>query len=74
MTRKRQGLRAQDRNWNYATRQIAKAARDERLENAKAALRLCLLEIQQFHHKAYPECTGGCPAHEAMDAATKVLS
>lgn len=37
------------------------------------ALRLCVKEIEQFHATAYPGCTGGCPAHEAMDAANKIL-
>lgn len=37
------------------------------------ALRLCLAEIEQFHSRAYPDCAGGCPAHEAMAAAKKVL-
>ena len=47
---------------------------DRRLDNIQAALRLCLAEIEQFHHTAYPDCTGGCPAHEAMHAARSVLS
>lgn len=38
------------------------------------ALRLCLQEIEQFHSLAYPECTGGCPAHEAMKAAREALN
>lgn len=41
--------------------------------NLKNALRLCLAEIEQFHATAYPSCDGGCPAHEAMDAARKAL-
>jgi hypothetical protein len=47
---------------------------DAGLVSAKAALRLCLAEIEQFHRTAYPDCTGGCPAHEAMDTARRVLS
>lgn len=39
----------------------------------QAALRLCLTEIEQFHSTAYPGCTGGCPAHEAMNAAKAAL-
>ena len=42
--------------------------------NWKTALRLCLKEIEQFHSTAHPKCEGGCPAHEAMDAAKKALS
>lgn len=38
------------------------------------ALRLCLKEIEQFHSTAYPDCKGGCPGHEAMDAARAALA
>ncbi len=74
MSRKRQGLRAQDRTFNHITRTMAREANESRLKTACAALQLCLTEIEQFHSRAYPECTGGCPAHEAMDAAKKALS
>lgn len=71
--RRRRGLRAQQATYNHLSREIAKQARDSRLERAHAALRLCLLEIEQFHSRAYPDCDGGCPAHEAMAAARSVL-
>ena len=38
------------------------------------ALRLCHEEIRQFHSLAYPDCDGGCPAHQAMAAASAVLN
>ena len=40
---------------------------------AADALRLCIAEIEAFHHLAYPDCTGGCPAHEALAAARKAV-
>ena len=39
----------------------------------KASL-LAYTEIYQFHHTAYPDCKGGCPAHEALDELEKALA
>ena len=71
MSRKRLGWRAAERTYNYLTRELAKKARDSWLDECKAALRLCYEEVRQFHSYAYPECSGGCPAHEAMAAAER---
>lgn len=71
--RKRQSVDVQNRNYKRITGEIKQAAKAERIESLAVALRLCLLEIEQFHNKAYPGCDGGCPAHEAMNAAREAL-
>lgn len=71
--RTRRSWRNQDRLYNAQSREIFAAAVKERLTPAHAALRLCLAEIEQFHRTAYPKCEGGCPAHEAMNAARAIL-
>lgn len=37
------------------------------------ALKACIKEIEQFHATAYPDCDGGCPAHEALALAKAAL-
>lgn len=37
------------------------------------ALRALMLEVEQFHHTAYPDCDGGCPAHAALALARAAL-
>lgn len=71
--RKRRGLRAQQHTYNAITRDIQRSALNARIAELEKALRLCVTEIEQFHHRAYPGCTGGCPAHEALDAARGAL-
>ena len=70
----RRSWRNQDRLYKSQGREIFAAAVRERIAPAHAALRLCLLEIEQFHSAAYPKCDGGCPAHEAMAAARAELA
>jgi hypothetical protein len=67
------GKHAAQRRWNDISRQVLTAAVNERIRSAHAALRLCLTEIEQFHREHHPTCTGGCPGHEAMQAARAVL-
>lgn len=75
--RKRKGLKAQMRDYNAITRGIRAAAARERAINQvnalTVALELCAKEIWQFHRAAYPDCAGGCPAHEALRAAFSAL-
>lgn len=71
--RTRRSWRNQDRLHKAMSRELWLKALAEAKEPALAALRLCLAEIEQFHSTAYPECQGGCPAHEAMTAARAVL-
>ena len=69
--RKRKGVRAQDRDYKYITREMQADAKKARWRHT---LELCLHEIEQFHSKAYPGCDDGCPAHEAMAAARAALT
>lgn len=70
MRRKGQSVAVQERTFRHITEEIRRAAiRGE----MRAALELCLNEIEQFHSTAYPGCGGGCPAHEAMEAARAAL-
>lgn len=76
MRRKAKGLDAQMSAYSHTARELAAIAkRDQererlrhRIEKLESAARLALAEISQFHSLAYPRCTGGCPAHEAMSA------
>lgn len=61
-----------DRRYKQTGIALAQAAM-RKAEKMERALRLCLAEIEQFHHAAYHDCKGGCPAHEAMDAARTAL-
>jgi hypothetical protein len=70
MSRKRPGWRAAERTFKSLSRDLERKAHESRYA---AALRLCLREIEQFHSTAYPDCDGGCPAHEAMAAAKAAL-
>lgn len=71
---KNPGWRTLRNRYNYLSRDLQNRAAEERAANKyRAALKLCLLEIEQFHHLAYADCKGGCPAHEAMSAAKKAL-
>lgn len=74
MSGKRPGWRSQERTYNYLTRDLQRKAAEERAANRfRRPLELCLKEIEEFHHTAYPKCQGGCPAHEAMAAARTAL-
>jgi hypothetical protein len=59
-----------NRRFRETGRQLAAAARKDK---TRRALELCVAEIDQFHTRAHPDCTGGCPACEAMDAARVLL-
>lgn len=71
--RKRKGLRAQEKDYRAITRDMQRELRLSRETQLLDALKLCLKEIEQFHSTAYPECVGGCPAHEAMSAARMAI-
>jgi hypothetical protein len=64
--------RTAERRYKQTGIQLAQAAARD-ADRLRAALRLCLTEIEQFHAHYYPKCDGGCPAHEAMDAARSAL-
>jgi len=71
--RKRSGWRAAERTYKHLTGELASRARSEREAEQRAALALCIRELEQIHTLAYPDCTGGCPAHEALGAARKAV-
>lgn len=74
MGSKRPGWKTVRNRFNRASREFAQLAERERCVNKyEPALRLCLLEIEQFHSTAYPKCEGGCPAHQAIAEARKAL-
>ncbi len=72
---RRKSYGAGERVYNY-TRDLLrfKAAKEAAENRYGAALRLCLAELEQMHAHHYPNCEGGCPAHEAINAARKALS
>lgn len=39
-----------------------------------AALRLCLLEVVQFHAEYHNDCKDGCPARQAINAADSAIA
>lgn len=71
MSNPRGSWRKADRNYKRTALELQIAAQTSFCTDA---IRACLLEIEQFHERAYPDCVGGCPSHEAMALARKALA
>lgn len=74
MGSKRPGWRVGRDRYNRFTREIQNLAAAEKANNKYGqALGLCLHELWEYHREYCRNCEGGCPAHQAMAYARKVL-